>query len=341
MSKLDVIFPLTISNSSLSTFWSCELKGFRASIQHLKGVNSNPDLLAGGAFAKACEIARKSFYNEGTSQEEAIARGMDYILTSPDTGHAIKTNERVAYAFQKYITEFPFNSEFKPCTLPDGSHAIEYKFEIDTGIPHPDLPDRNILFTGVLDGLYEQVINGKVTNRYVLDEKTTARVSRISGTKSVDLEKEADIFRASGQLIGYAFAAENLGINITSGLIRRVPILKNHEPAYELEIPITKFMREQWAVSTFEKIRELVAKYEYYKGNILNVKGANPHSVFYPTYGGGCNAYNRLCPFIEGCLTKDGESLLAATYKQEVNIMREDGERVSIPIVSYKKELGL
>jgi len=335
--SLDTLFPLTLSNSSLASFISCELKGFRAHIQHLKSPVSSPDLLAGGSFAKACELARKAFYNEGKTQEEAIQLGEEYILNSESVEHPIKTNERIATVFRKYIEDFPFTGGFKPCTLPDGSHAIEFRFEVDTGIPHPDLPDRNIMFTGLLDGLYERIVDGKVVDRYVLDEKTTSRISRIPGTKVVDLEKEADNFRASGQLIGYAFAAENLGIDITSALIRRVPILKNHEPAYELEIPITTFMKEQWAVATFTRIQELVDKYKAFKesGEIY------PHSKFLPTYSGSCNSYNRVCNFMAGCLYKEGEDLLRVTTTQKVSVIGEDGERTEISLEDFKKQLGV
>ncbi len=338
--SIDTFFPLIFSNSLLSSFWSCELKGFRSNIQHLVGSGTNPDLLAGSAFASACEIARKAYYEEGISQDEAIELGEEFILNSPDTGHKIKTNERVALTFKKYIKDFPFTKEFKPCELADGSHAIEYQFKLDTGIAHPDLPDRNIMFSGMLDGLYEKSYNGEVISRYVLDEKTTARINRIPGTKVVDLEKEADIFRASGQLIGYSFAAEKVGIDITSALIRRVPILTAHEPAYELEIPITPFMKARWAEATFEKIQELKDRYIYYKENILGVKGAYPHSVFYPTYQASCNSYFRQCSYISGCLYEEGEELLEATYKQEVLVLNKDGTRIRVPLEEYKKKVG-
>ena len=337
MTKLDTMFPLSFSYSSLSSFWSCELKGFRASIQHLRPPNDNPDLLAGGAFAKACELARKGYYNEGLSQEEAIEIGKAYILASPDTGHAIKTNERVAYSFEKYIEVFPFNQECKPCVLEDGSHAIEYKFEIDTGIPHPDFPDRNILFTGISDGLYGlyEVSSKKRIETYIIDEKTTSRIYRLPGAKVVDLEKEANVFRASSQLIGYCVVAEMLGIKVDAALIRRIPILKTYEPAYELEIPITQFMKDRWAISTFSKIESLKQKYLLYKEN----KGTYPQQFFYPTYGNSCNAYARPCPYIEGCLTKDGEQLLSTIYEQKVSKVNENGERESVPLAEFKKLL--
>jgi len=318
------------------------MKFFRSNIQHLKSSLTNPDLLAGGAFANACELARKAYYNEGLSEEEAIELGEEFILTSPDTGHSIKTNERVALTFKKYIKSFPFTKEFKPCVLADGSHAIEYFFSLDTGIKHPDLPDRNIKYTGLLDGFYEKSVNGEVIGRYVLDEKTTSRVSRVKGTKEVDLEREADIFRASSQLIGYSVAAQRLNnIKITSGLIRRVPIMVKHEPAYELDIPITQFMRDQWEVATYERIRELVERYIYYRDNVKDNSSMFPHSVFYPSYGSSCNAYMKMCGYAAGCLHKQGEKELAMIFDQTVGTMSEDGQRGLTSLAEYKKGLGL
>lgn len=347
MSKLDIMFPLSFSNSSLSSFNTCSLKGFRSSIQKLVGNNTaSGHLLAGGAFASACEMARKAYYVDKLSQEEAIDLGVELILTSPDTGHAIKTNERVAFTFKKYIQEFPFVDSFRPCELEDGSFAIEYSFSLDTGIPHPDLPDRNIMYTGILDGLYEKVIDGEVISRFVLDEKTTGSVFRVKGSKNaaypnglVDLDKELNLFKTSSQMIGYAFAANAFGIEIDSALIRRSPILTKHEPAYELKIPITPFMKEMWAISTFEFIAELSERYTYYRDKIKGTK-VFPHTVFYPTYSNSCNAYGEECKYMAGCLNKQGEQVLAVTHKQMVGEIVE-GKRILTPLKEYKERFGL
>lgn len=349
MGKLDVMFPLSFSNSSLSSFNTCSLKGFRSSIQKLVGnnVKTSGHLLAGGAFAAACEEARKAYYVEKVSQEEAVARGVDIIEDWEDTGHAIKTNERVALTFRKYLKEFPFVDTFRPCELVDGSHAIEYEFSLDTGIAHPDLPDRNITYTGILDGLYEKIVAGEIVSRFVLDEKTTGSVFRIEGSKCaaypnglVDLDKELNLFKTSSQMIGYSYAANSLGIKIDSALIRRAPILTKHEAAYELKIPITPFMREMWAISTFEFITELKERYVYYRDKVKEVKGSYPHSVFYPTYSNSCNAWGEECRYMAGCLNKEGGQVLAVTHKQMVG-ERVDGKRVLTPLKEYKERFGL
>lgn len=337
MKRLDTMFPLALSNSSMSASYSCEFKFFRASIQKLRNNSTNGDLLAGGAFASACELARIDYYNKGLSEEEAVENAVEFILMQPDTGHAIKSNERLALTFRRYAKQFPFSSGFKPCTLEDGSHAIEYTFNIDLGIPHPDLPDRNVMFTGKLDGLYEHVVNGQVLSRYVLDEKTTGRLSRIAGTKVVDLEKETDQFRVSGQMIGYAVAAGLLGIKVDTALIRKVPILTTHEPAFELEIPITKYMKKMWLASVQNTARDMVEKYKYYRDNA----GINPQEVFYPTYGSSCTAWNRPCSFMAGCQSKDGSAMVESMFNQLISVEQEDGSRVNVPLEEYRLQYGV
>lgn len=337
MAKLETMFPLSFSNSSLSSFWSCEFKGYRSRIQFLRSPReTNGHLLAGGTFASACERARIDFYNNNLSQEEAVENAVEFILTQPDTGHEVKSNERLALTFRKYVQTFPFKNGFRPCKLEDGTHAIEYNFEIDLGIQHPDLPNQTIKYNGKLDGLYERVIDGKVVSRFVLDEKSTGRISRVKGTKVVDLEKEADIFRASSQLIGYSYAASLMGIEINSALIRRVPILTTYEPAFELEIPITKYMKDMWFISTYEKIRELIEKYKYVRDN----QDVPAQSVFSPSYSGACNAYSTPCQFMPGCLYKEGEDMLKVTHIQAISIER-NGVRETIVLKDYKKEVGI
>lgn len=333
--KLDTLFPLSLSSSSLGPAWSCETKFFRGQIQHLNRPESdNGDLLAGGLFAKACEEIRVDFYTNDLSEEEALEKAVEMILLAPDTNHPVKTNERVALTFRKYIERFPLLGNFRPCELPDGSHAIEYAFSIDTGIIHPDYTDRTIKYSGIYDGLYEELTNGKVVGRFVVDEKTCGRVSRVQGTKVVDLEKEANIFRLSSQLIGYACYADTIGINIDHAIIRRVPLMTVHEPAFELSIPITPFMKENWKISIRTKIGELVEKYKFYKMSSSNVPLA---SIFYPSFGGACNAYLRPCRFMEGCLSKDGEVLLEMENEQIVKTKGKDGRWVSIELQEYKQ----
>ena len=56
MGKLLTYFPDKFSASMLSELSNCETSFFRHYIQHLNTSVRNPDLIAGGHIAKACEI---------------------------------------------------------------------------------------------------------------------------------------------------------------------------------------------------------------------------------------------------------------------------------------------
>ena len=336
MTKILTLFPQKFSNSMLADVWKCEMYFFRRYCQHLVGSNTNPDALAGSNFARACELVRKAYHNEHLSIDEAINIGYDYLLTAQDTGHSIKTNERLALTLRKYFQTFPLDSNLIPAELSDGTHAIEYTFDFDLGIPHPDIPGTNISFRGKLDGLYDLKHLGKTVKKYILDEKTTGSVSRLPGTKIVDEVKESNKHKMSGQWLAYHWAARQLGVKPDSTLVRKVPLLTNYEPAFELELPVTDFMIQQWCVSTMEKIVELIEKYKYYKENINGVKGAYPHSVFYPIYQTGCNDWGKMCQYSEGCSSSYGEKMLFSTHKQMIFDHYDMTEPT--PLADYLKE---
>ena len=305
----NVLFPLNISQSVLSDMYQCEVYFFRKWCQGLFPPKSS-DLIAGSHFANACEIARNSFYKDNLELDECIEKGYNYILNEVDTGDTIKSNERVAFCFKKYLEKYPLNISWKPCLLEDGSYSVEYYFEFDLGITHPDLPDRNIIFSGKLDMLGQiNLPNGK-TIFAVVDEKTCNRVTRINETKVIDLVKEEEKYRASGQLIGYAFACDVLGIKVEKGFIRRVPILKDYTPSFELAIDINPYMIEAWSMSMINKVREYVEKYKYYK------ETGKLFACFSGAFTDACNPFGRTCEYKDGCTMKEGEELLIQRYGQ-------------------------
>lgn len=332
---IDSIFPINFSNSMLQDVHKCELLFFRKYCQRLtRWEIKNPDLIAGGLFAKGCQIIREAYYNDKISVDEAIERGHNYILESEATGDYLKSNERVAFTLKKYFERYPLNGDLTPVQLQDGTYAIEYAFEFDLGIPHPEIPNQNLIYKGKLDGLYEKTYRGNRIATHVVDEKTTKTVSRLNGTKLVDIVKEEDKYRTDGQFIGYHWAARQLGVNTESSLVYKVPIAKEHEHAICLEIPINQFMIDSWYYSTVGKIRELLEKYRVFKA-----LGENPNRTFYPTYDGyACMSYNSSCNFTEGCRSKDGEEILNSTYQQKVWLSSEQRE---VSLKEYKQKMGI
>ena len=336
MKQLDSIFPTAFSNSMMSDIWKCEMYFFRSHCQKLVSVNKkSSDLLAGGHFAKGCELVRKAYFNDNLSIDESIELGYNYILDAEDTGDSIKSNERMAVVLEKYFKRFPLDSELTPVKLVNGEHAIEYNFEFDLGIPHPELEGVNLTYKGKLDGLYERRFQDKRTHCYVVDEKTTGQVSRIKGTKLPDLIEEENMYKVEGQFIGYHWAARQLGIMTSGSLIYKVPVLTNHEDAFELTVPINEFMIRQWHHATVSKIEELAEKYKYYKEK-QNSLGFLPQYAFYPSYtGNSCLAYRRLCAYAEGCKLPEGEEIIASSMKQ---VVWDSKERKEITLKEYKEK---
>ncbi|MFA5670270.1 MAG: Hint domain-containing protein [Balneolaceae bacterium] len=126
MSKIDTLFPIAFSNSMMNDLWQCELLWFRKYCQKFRSTAVEPDLIAGGLFAKGCEIVRKAYHNDKKDPEEAIELGSNYILEAVSTQHSEKTNERVAFALRRYFRSFPLDSSLTPVELADGTFAIEY-----------------------------------------------------------------------------------------------------------------------------------------------------------------------------------------------------------------------
>lgn len=312
---MDTIFPINFSHTMMSDLWTCEFKWFRIHAQRLTGVERNGDLIAGGLFAKACEITRKAYFNDGLDEETAIDLGYTHILIGEDTKDELKTNERMAFLFKQYFKKFRMDSTLTPCKLVDGTHAIEYTFMLDTGIAHPEIPEQNIIFKGKLDGLYERTHIGNVVDRVVVDEKTTKSVRRVKGSKGklIDFNAEEDQYRMDGQFIGYHWAARKLGVKTSKSLIRRIPVSAEYEAAYELVIPVSQIMLDRWESATFSKIGELIEKYKWVKQS-----GRSPADAFYPVYNKGCTEFAKVCPFYNGCVEPRGEDILASQYRQVV-----------------------
>jgi len=321
---MNTVFPITFSHTMLSDLWTCEFKWYRLYVQRLTGVTRNGDLIAGGLFAKACEITRKAYFNDGQDEETAIEAGYNHILMGEDTEDSLKTNERVAFIFKQYFKKFRMDSSLVPVQLADGTYAIEYTFQFDTGIAHPEIPDQNIIFKGKLDGLYERHYQGRITERYVVDEKTTKTVRRVKGNKAklIDFNAEEDQYRMDGQLIGYHWAARQLGVKTTKSLIRRIPIGVEYEAAFELDIPVTPVMLDRWETSTFSKIHEVIDKYKW-----LTTSGKHASAAFYPVYNKGCTEFAKVCPFHVGCVEPYGEQILASQYQQ---LIYHEGNMISV-----------
>lgn len=197
--KIETLFPLTISQSVLEDALHCDMFFFRKHIQKLYP-EKNQHLIAGGNMAKAIELVRRAYFKDKLSVEDAVEIGYNHILDAPETGDEIKSNTRLAFLLKKYFERFPIDQSWQPIPLKNGDYAIEYEFEFDLGIPHPDISDRNVTFSGKLDMLAEKRLPGGIRAVGIVDEKTTKSVKRVAGTKFIDMVAEEETYLARGQL---------------------------------------------------------------------------------------------------------------------------------------------
>ena len=331
--SLDTLFPLTISNTDFSLLSCCEAKWFRQRCQHLvKAGRTDINLIAGDGYAKGLELTRKLFYNEGVSAEEAIEHGYNHVLevmgSQEIDSEAVKSPEKMALALRSYFKEYPLESdEVNPVLLEDGKHAIELKFSIELPVIHPEL-GVPLIFKGKLDMLANY--RGQI---WVFDDKTTSQLKRVAGTGRPDVLKEAEAFKASGQFIGYSWAARELGIKTNGSIVRRCAVLSKGIEHVQLELPITPFLIDLWYNSAITKLQRAADSYAKMKE-----QGLDFFQVFLPDFQTGCNEYFKPCPYMEGCLSKNGEYSFNKNFIQQIY---DSEAKVYKDLSEFKKDVGL
>jgi len=211
----NTMFPHTFDSTMLGAFRSCKHKMFRSYVEHWKPKSESVHLVAGGAFAKGIEIARKAFYEQGKSKEDAEGAGLNALLVAYGDfecpAESAKSANRTAGALEFYFERYPLGDcGATPLTFADGKRAIEFSFAEPLDILHPVTGDP-ILYTGRADMLAEFA-----GGNYCVDEKTTSSLGA-SWSKQWEMRS---------QFTGYQWAANRAGINVQGTLVRGVSILK-------------------------------------------------------------------------------------------------------------------
>lgn len=241
------MFPHTVDSTMLAAFRSCPQKFFRSYIEHWKPKEDSVHLVAGGAFAKGIEVARKAYF-EGmhqfaTTEQKLVLDGDNshyerevtwHIKDCPTGDSALamqaglaacmvaygdfecppdsaKSLERTAGALEFYFAHYPFGMDgTNPVTLPGGRRGIEFSFAEPLDYRHP-VTGAPILYTGRADMVAEFA-----GGTYVFDEKTTSQLGA-SWPRQWELRS---------QFTGYIWAAQRQGLSVQGAVVRGVSILK-------------------------------------------------------------------------------------------------------------------
>lgn len=243
------MFPHTFDSTMLSAFTSCPQKMFRTYVEHWKPKSESVHLVAGGAFAKGIEVARKRFYEEGADQEEAVAEGLQALLVAygdfEDPSGSAKSPERMAGALEFYFDNYPLTHDpaaALPIRFPNGKLAIEFSFAEPLEIMHPVTRDP-ILYTGRADMIAE--FCGGI---YCVDEKTTSSLGQ-SWAKQWEMRP---------QFTGYQWAANKAGINVQGTLVRGISILKTKYDHLQHVTYRSQYEVDRWLEYIHSSIRRAI-----------------------------------------------------------------------------------
>jgi hypothetical protein len=270
------MFPHTIDSTMLAAFRSCPQKMFLSYIQHWKPKEDSVHLIAGGAFAKGIEVARKAYF-EGIhilptiTLETNLATGLserkvvwgekdcepgDATLAQEAGLHACmvaygdfecppesaKSIERTVGALEFYYDNYPFGMDgTNPVTFPNGRRGIEFSFAEPLPFKHP-VTGNPILYTGRAD-----MVADFAGGTYVFDEKTASQLGA-SWSRQWELRS---------QFTGYVWAAQRTGLNVQGAVVRGVSILKTK---YETQQAITyraPFEIERWEAQVARDLQRM------------------------------------------------------------------------------------
>jgi len=286
------MFPHTFDSTMLSAFASCPQKMFRTYVEHWKPKSESVHLVAGGAFAKGIEVARKAFYEQGLGKETAEAMGLSALIQAYGDfecpADSAKSLERTAGALEFYYANYPFGEcGLTPIKFPDGRWAIEFSFAEPLDIVHPVTGDP-ILYTGRLDCIGE--FAGGI---YGVDEKTASSLGA-SWSKQWEMRS---------QFTGYQWAANRAGVNMQGSLVRGVSILKTKYDTQQAITYRSPYEVERWYKQTLRNIARAIEMWkEGYWDYDLN---------------GACAEYGG-CNMVSICKSADPENWLPMYFDKRV-----------------------
>lgn len=249
------MFPHTVDSTMLAAFRSCPQKMFRSYLQHWKPKEDSVHLIAGGAFAKGIEVARKGFFEgegcEKGDNETAKALGMQALMLHygdfqcpPDSA---KSLERTAGALEFYYDNYPFGMDgTDPVTFPNGRRGIEFSFAEPLPFVHP-VTGNPLLYTGRAD-----MVASFAGGTYVFDEKTTSQLGA-SWSRQWELRS---------QFTGYVWAAQCAGLNVQGAVVRGVSILKTKYDTQQAITYRSAYEIERWLKQVERDLKRMVECWE-------------------------------------------------------------------------------
>ncbi len=285
-------FPIHIDASMLDAYRDCPKKFYWAYVQHLQLKSPSVHLHAGGAFARATEVVRKSFFIYDIPADLSVGRGVEALWKyygdfEPEEKEA-KTWDRMAGALVYYFDVHPLDKESLVPFLIGDQYSIEFTFAVPLAFLHPDTGEP-MLYTGRAD-MIAKFRNDAV---YCVDEKTTTRLG----------QQWMNRWPLRAQFIGYTHAANYYGYPVAGTIVRGISILKHEYGDAEAIVYHKKPMIEDWLETTNRTLESMARDFA--------------DDTFTKCFGSACAAYSG-CEFTTLCKSPAPERWVDMYYERRV-----------------------
>jgi hypothetical protein len=286
-------FPHVVDSSMLAAFKACEHKGLLEYLYHLRRSDTSIHLVAGGAYAKALEVYRRSYYGEGKSYEDSVSAGFlaglrEWPIEVEDMEGEAKSLWNILLAFIETTKEWPPETDYiKPAKV-NGRLGVEFTFAIPIpGIRHP-VTGNPILYAGRFDELAEY--NGGL---FVEDDKTTGAIG----------PTWAGQWTLRSQFTGYCWAAKQYGIPVVGAIARGIALQKT-----QFKFAISIQMRSQWEIDRWLETTQKL---------LLRMVEAWKTMDFQYDLDSSCTLYGG-CPYKTLCEKKNWRDWLEPEFVQRI-----------------------
>lgn len=304
-------FPAVITSSLRSTFNACHQKFYLETITGTAPKGLNVHLEFGGAYAKALETFRTSYYGSEnahldykTRYEEAVVDGLQALIMSygdynPPEGET-KTFDRLVGAYIHYLIHYPPETDHVKPSMFEGKPRVEFSFLFEIPeVKHPQSGDP-LLFAGRFDML------GEYTGALImLDDKTTQAMG----------DTWAKQWLLRSQFTGYAVGAHLAGKPVAGAIIRGLCVLKTMFKTKEAIVFRPQWMIDRWKERLVWDVKRMIDMWE---------------ADYWPHTGeesGACSNYGG-CPFTLLCSSGNPDAFKSVHYKDYRwdPLAREDGK---------------
>lgn len=304
------IFPEKISNTQRSMFRTCPQKWYWAyCLRGRKSMARGVDLIAGGAFAKGLEVARKCFFDEGLDSEDAIEEGVAAASLEygddPFDGHK-KSRSKTLGAVYAYFNHWRLDMDYLHPFKTGAGTGIEFRFAVPLPIEHPYL-QQPLLYDGRVDMIAE---HKDIKGLWIVDEKTTTQLGA-SWRKKWYLD---------AQPTGYIWAGAQHGYHVAGALIRGISFLSNSYGFEEALCPRTEFQVEDWFEQLQRDIKGMICTFNDASGAF-----GTPRRPDRALDKDACAAYGG-CTFLQPCSANNPEVWLKDILNPPENAALPEGD---------------